>query len=80
VENGSSFDLILPFHDVFPILNSDHRGYEKLRAAYTHDGRLSDFLCHLELSKNKENIIGDLQFTVQPFILSSTIISEISLV
>jgi hypothetical protein len=52
------------------LLETPHRGYEKLRAAYTHDGRLSDFVCHLELSKNKQNIIGDLQFTVQPFILS----------
>ena len=70
--NGNIKSKLLPFSTEI-VIQTPHRGYEKLRAAYTHDGRLSDFLCHLELSKNKQNIIGDLQFTVQPFILSSTI-------
>ncbi|XP_071162849.1 uncharacterized protein [Mytilus edulis] len=54
-------------------VNTPHEGYEKMRASYTHNGQLSNFKCHLEVSKNKKDIIGDLQFTSQPLILSATL-------
>ncbi|XP_063427202.1 apolipophorins-like [Mytilus trossulus] len=54
-------------------VNTPHDGYEKMRAAFTHNGQLSNFKCHLEVSKNKKDIIGDLQFTSQPLILSATL-------
>ncbi|XP_052103584.1 uncharacterized protein LOC127737090 [Mytilus californianus] len=54
-------------------VNTPHDGYEKMRASYTHNGQLSDFKCHLEVTKNKKDIIGDLQFSSQPLVLSATL-------